>query len=98
MLEHVPELCGAVRGVDGDERQPGQRRAELEQHPLGNVVRPDGHALARLEALEQSASRTFGVGEQLGERPAPPGSRVLAAFDERSRLVGEFQVGDIKIH
>ena len=48
MLEHVPELGGGVRGVDGDERQPGQRRAELEQHPLGNVVRPDGHALARL--------------------------------------------------
>ena len=58
--------------VDRHQRQPGQRRAVFEQHPLGQVVRPHADALARLEVLQQPMGAALGVGEQLGIGPPPP--------------------------
>jgi hypothetical protein len=69
--EHVGGLGRPQARVNRYEGQPGERRAVLEQHPLGQVVRPHGDALARLEVLQKVSGAALGVDEQLSIGPAP---------------------------
>jgi len=48
----MPQFLGAIERVDGDQRQPGQRRTELQHYPLWTVRRPDRHPLTRHETAE----------------------------------------------
>ena len=50
LTEHVRQLVTLVRRVDGDEHDARERGAELEQHPLGQIRRPDRDPLAGREA------------------------------------------------
>ena len=69
--EDVGGLARLQARVDRHEGQPGERRAVLQQHPLGQVVRPHRDALARLEVLQKASGAALGLGEQLGIGPAP---------------------------
>ena len=84
LAQHVPELAGAVRGIDGDQHQPGERRAQLEKNPLGPVRRPDGDVIAGREAEEECPRRVLALGEELGVGPAPAARGVGIAFDQRN--------------
>ena len=84
--EHVREFLALVGRVDGDQGQPGERRGELEDDPLGAVRRPDGDPLAGSEPGEQRPRRALGVGEQPGERPLASQGGVGVAVDKRDRL------------
>ena len=46
LFHRVFEFVHAVGGIDIDEDEPGERRAELRQHPLADVGRPDADAIA----------------------------------------------------
>ena len=52
LCEHVVQLVSLERWVDGDDHHAGHGAAELEELPLGNVVRPDGDVAPRLEPVE----------------------------------------------
>ena len=58
LLQHVLELAGLVRRVDGHQDQAGQRRAELEHLPLRDVRRPHRHALARARSARAARARS----------------------------------------
>ena len=87
LLQHVLELARLVRRVDRHQDQAGQRRAELDHLPLGDVGRPHRDALAGREASEQRAGTPLGVLEQLAVRPAPALLRIRVPADQRG-LVG----------
>ena len=55
LLQHILDFAGAKGRVDGDENHAGHAGAEFEHHPFRQVLRPDGNALARLEARQQRA-------------------------------------------
>ena len=68
----VPSTCASSRsrsaGLTVTTVMPGQARRELQDHPLRQVVGPDGDALAGLEAGEQRAGGALGLVEQLARR------------------------------
>ena len=83
LVEHVAQLLRPVGRVDRDQRQPGQRGAELQDLPLRQVRCPHGDPLAGGEPAGQRAGGALGVVEQLGERPASPARRVGQPADQR---------------
>ena len=48
LFQHVLQLVGLVGRVDGDEHGPDLARCELQRHPLGHVLSPDGDVVALL--------------------------------------------------
>ena len=86
--QHVGELGRTVGRVDGDHDDPGQARGQLEDHPLRDVRRPDGHPLARGEAAEQRPGGLLAVGQQLGMAPAPPLGWIGDPGHERGAIRG----------
>ena len=66
---------GLVGRVDRHQGQAGQRRAELDDHPLRDVGRPDGDALAGAEALRAARGRTARRGSAARRRSTSGGAR-----------------------
>src|ERR1019366_7472033 len=59
LLEHIFEFAGPETGIDRDQHHAREPRAEFEHDPFGQVLRPDGDPLARLEAAEQGPRRAL---------------------------------------
>ncbi len=63
------EFRAAVGGIDVHQYEPGARRPEHRQYPLGTVRRPDADALARLESTgDHSARHPLNLAIQFGVR------------------------------
>ncbi len=74
---------GPVGGIDVDENEPGERGAELRQHPFADIGRPDADPIALFEAeLAQAHGQVFGPAQEVGVAPA----HVLVAGDLREAL------------
>ncbi len=70
-------------GTSSGKHDPGQRGAVLDDEPLGQVVGPHRHALARLETSQQGTGAALRVAEQLSVGPATPSLAVERPLDER---------------
>ena len=71
LLQHIFDFPGAKGRVHGDEDHAGHAGAEFEHHPFREVLRPDGNALARLEARQQRAGGALGFAIKLRVGPLP---------------------------
>ena len=80
LLQHIFHLPRAKRRVHGDEDHARHAGAEFEHHPFRDVLRPDGNALARLEARQQRAGGALGFAIELRVGP----------------LTAQFWVGDAR--
>ena len=69
LLQHIFHLAGAKGRVHGDEDHARHAGAEFEHHPFREVLRPDGNALARLEARQQRAGGALGFAIKLRVGP-----------------------------
>ncbi len=73
LVERVLHFRRAVGRVDVHQHQAHLRRGQLHQHPLGVVVRPDAHPVARIQALrQQRAGQAVRVGLQRAVGVTPP--------------------------
>ena len=80
LLQHIFDFPGAKGRVHGDENHARHAGAEFEHHPFRKVLRPDGNALARLEARQQRAGGALGLAVELRVGP----------------LTAQFWVGDAR--
>ena len=69
LLQHIFDFPGAKGRVHGDEDHARHAGAEFEHHPFREVLRPDGNALARLEARQQRAGGALGFAIKLRVGP-----------------------------
>ena len=83
LREHVLQLVGATRRVDRDQRDIGERGAELQTHVVDAADRPGGDAITGREARQQRACDLLGIGQQLAVGPLP---RVGAVIDQRDAI------------
>ena len=93
LAHDVLQLRRLVRRVDRHDRHPGERATELEQHPFGQVVGPDGHMVTGLVGRQQRPCRALGVVEQLGVGPLSSGLRVGHSFDQGDAIRGPLGCG-----
>ena len=87
MLEGMAKLAEPVGRIQRDEHQTGQPRAQLEEHPLGEVRGPHGQVIPRVEAAEERPRHPLGVVEELTEGPAAARAVVGDSLDQ-SRAIG----------
>ena len=80
LLQHILHLARAKGRVHGNEDHARHAGAEFEHHPFREVLRPDGNALARLEARQQRAGGALGFAIKLRVGP----------------LTAQFWVGDAR--
>ena len=61
LSQHVLEFCRGVGRVDRYQHQARQGGPILEDHPFGDVGRPDRYVFARLEAGQEAPGHQFGI-------------------------------------
>ena len=72
-LDRIVEFVRAVGGIDVDQDEAGERRAELRQHPFARVGRPDADAVAFLETERHEADgEILRPAQEIGIGPAHP--------------------------
>ena len=72
-LDRIVEFVRAVGGIDVDQDEASERRAELRQHPFARVGRPDADAVALLKAERHEADRQIlRPAQEIGIGPAHP--------------------------
>ena len=88
LADDVLQLVGLICRVDGHDGHTRQCTAQLDEHPLGDVVRPDRHVIARRESSKQCLRSSFRIGEQLGIRPFAATAGIIDALDQRNPIAG----------
>ena len=77
------EFVRPVGGIDIDENEPGERRAELRQNPFADIGRPDADAIAFLQSKGAEPNReVLGAAQEIGVGPP----HALVTGDERRPL------------
>ena len=77
------EFMAPVGGIDVDQDEPGERGAELRQHPFADIGRPDADPVALFEAeLAQAHGEVLRAAEEVRVSPA----HVLVAGDLRGAV------------
>ena len=86
LLEHVAQLAWLVGGIDRHQRHAGERAAELEQHPLGDVVGVHGDPSALRMAGSERPGESFGVVQEVRVRPDAADLAVVAELLQRRSI------------
>lgn len=76
LLEHIGQLPRPIGRIHRHQDQAGQRRAVLEQHPLGTIRRPDGHPFPGLESRCQPPRHRLGLRQDLSICPPSAGHSI----------------------
>ncbi len=65
LRQHIGQFLCQIGRIDRDQRETGQGRPELDQHPFRTVRRPDGDMFAGREALQQGTRHLLGPRQKL---------------------------------
>ena len=69
VAQHVRRFVAEIRGIDRNERDAGQRGAQLQENPFRRVGGPYSHLLSGSEAGQKRARRPLGGFEKIVEAP-----------------------------
>jgi hypothetical protein len=72
LAQYVSGFVAKIGGIDRDERDAGQRGAELKENPFGRVGGLDRHVLTGREAGQKRARNPLGGFENIAKAPLAP--------------------------